>query len=117
MPIRVVVLVAEVQVAQPCGVHAFVYVLLKYNQDFQARHIPPQAMKEAMERQKSEARQDTFKGWIFTYVEMTVQPVGVLIHVPWDRTNCSQSRQQEKPARLGRGDWGCLGKKSPRKPC
>lgn len=66
MPIRVVILVAEVQVAQPCGVHAFVYELPKYTQDFQARHIPPQAMKEAVEGQKSEARQDTFKGGILT---------------------------------------------------
>lgn len=66
LPIRVVALVAEVQVAQPCGVHAFVYVLPKYTQDFQASHIPPQTMKEAMERQKSEARQTTFKGWILT---------------------------------------------------
>lgn len=66
IPICVVVLVAKVQVAQPCGVHAFVCVLPKYTQDFQARHIPPQTMKEAMERQRSKARHDTFKGWILT---------------------------------------------------
>lgn len=41
MPVHVVVLVAKVQVAQSCGVHAFVYVLPKSTQDFQDRHIPP----------------------------------------------------------------------------
>lgn len=66
MPVHVVVLVAKVQVAQSCGVHAFVYVLPKYTQDFQDRHIPPQTMKEAVENQESEARQDTFKGRILT---------------------------------------------------
>lgn len=66
MPICVVVSVAKVQEAQPCGVHAFVYVLSKYTQNFQARHIPPWATKEAVEPQELEARQDTFKGWILT---------------------------------------------------
>lgn len=55
----------------------------------------PWAMKAALEHQGSEARQDTFKGWILTWVEMIMQPVGVSIHVLWDRTDCSEQATRE----------------------
>lgn len=55
--IHVVLLVAKVQQAV-LWVHAFVYVLPKYTQGFQARHVHPQARKDALWHEGSEDGQD-----------------------------------------------------------